>query len=280
VNFSGLKYNFVPYRVTEGEELLDYDEVRRLALEHKPKMIVSGASAYSRTIDFERLRAIADEAGALLMADIAHIAGLVAAGLHPNPLPHAHVVTTTTHKTLRGPRGGLILSGDAELGKKIDSAIFPGIQGGPLEHVIAGKAVCFFEALQPGFKDYIAQVISNARELAAQLEQRGYRIVSGGTDTHLFLVDLRPKNLTGRKAQELLDRVAITINKNTIPFDTASPFVTSGIRIGTPALTTRGFTEADMATVADLIDRALREEDAGQLRAEVRELARRFPMPS
>lgn len=280
VNFSGLKYNFVSYRVTEGEELLDYDEVRSLALEHKPKMIVCGASAYSRTIDFERLRAIADEAGALLMADIAHIAGLVAAGLHPSPFPHAHVVTTTTHKTLRGPRGGLILSGDVELGKKIDKAIFPGIQGGPLEHVIAGKAVCFFEALQPQFKDYIAQVISNAQALATQLEQRGYRIVSGGTDTHLFLVDLRPKNLTGRKAQELLDKVAITINKNTIPFDTASPFVTSGIRIGTPALTTRGFTAADMATVADLIDRALREEDADQLRTEVRELARRFPMPS
>jgi glycine hydroxymethyltransferase len=280
VNFSGMKYNFVSYRVTEDEELLDYDEVRRLALEHKPKMIVSGASAYSRTIDFARLRAIADEAGALLMADIAHIAGLVAAGLHPSPIPHAHVVTTTTHKTLRGPRGGLILSADEELGKKIDKAIFPGIQGGPLEHVIAGKAVCFFEALQPEFRDYAGQVIRNAQALAAQLAARGYRIVSGGTDTHLFLVDLRPKNLTGRKAQELLDRVTITVNKNTIPFDTASPFVTSGIRLGTPALTTRGFTEADMTTVADLIDRALREEDPVALQAEVRELARRFPMPS
>jgi glycine hydroxymethyltransferase len=280
VNFSGMKYNFVSYRVTEDEELLDYDEVRRLALEHKPKMIVSGASAYSRTIDFARLRAIADEAGALLMADIAHIAGLVAAGLHPSPIPHAHVVTTTTHKTLRGPRGGLILSADEELGKKIDKAIFPGIQGGPLEHVIAGKAVCFFEALQPEFRDYAGQVIRNAQALAAQLAARGYRIVSGGTDTHLFLVDLRPRNLTGRKAQELLDRVTITVNKNTIPFDTASPFVTSGIRLGTPALTTRGFTEADMTTVADLIDRALREEDPVALQAEVRELARRFPMPS
>jgi glycine hydroxymethyltransferase len=280
VNFSGMKYNFVSYRVTEDEELLDYDEVRRLALEHKPKMIVSGASAYSRTIDFARLRAIADEAGALLMADIAHIAGLVAAGLHPSPIPHAHVVTTTTHKTLRGPRGGLILSADEELGKKIDKAIFPGIQGGPLEHVIAGKAVCFFEALQPEFRDYAGQVIRNAQALAAQLAARGYRIVSGGTDTHLFLVDLRPRNLAGRKAQELLDRVTITVNKNTIPFDTASPFVTSGIRLGTPALTTRGFTEADMTTVADLIDRALREEDPVALQAEVRELARRFPMPS
>jgi glycine hydroxymethyltransferase len=280
VNFSGLKYNFVSYRVTEGEELLDYDEVHRLALEHRPKMIVCGTSAYSRTIDFARFRAIADEVGAILMADIAHIAGLVAAGLHPSPMPHAHVVTTTTHKTLRGPRGGMILSSDAELGKKIDKAIFPGIQGGPLEHVIAGKAVCFFEALQPEFRDYAARVISNAQALAAELAGLGYRIVSGGTDTHLFLVDLRPKNLTGRKAQELLDAVTITVNKNTIPFDTASPFVTSGIRIGTPALTTRGFSEADMTTVANLIDRALRGEDSSAVRAEVRELARRFPMPS
>ncbi|UCH27717.1 MAG: serine hydroxymethyltransferase [Trueperaceae bacterium] len=279
VNFSGITYRVVGYQVREEDERIDYEQVRELALAHKPKLILAGASAYSRTLDFEAFRAVADEVGAYLLADIAHIAGLVAAGLHPDPLPHAHVVTSTTHKTLRGPRSGLILSNDLELGKKIDKMIFPGTQGGPLEHVIAGKAVAFFEALQPEFKDYAARVIENAQALAAALAGRGYRIVSGGTDNHLFLVDLRPVELSGKKAQARLDRAHITVNKNMIPFDPASPFVTSGIRIGTSAITTREFTVEEMPKVAELIDRALRGEPSEEIKDEVIELARAHPLP-
>ena len=278
VNFSGLNYQVVGYKVTAGSETIDMDEVRALAIEHRPKMIIAGASAYSRTIDFAAFRAIADEVGAVLMADIAHIAGLVAAGLHPSPVPHAHVVTTTTHKTLRGPRSGLILSNDPELGKKLDRAVFPGLQGGPLEHVIAGKAVAFFEALQPEFRAYQAQVIANARRLAECMAGRGYRIVSGGTDNHLMLVDLRPR-LTGKDAIKRLDAAHITASKSLIPFDPETPFVTSGIRLGTPALTTRGFGEPEMDRVAELIDRALGGEDPQVVREEVRDFAGRFPLP-
>ncbi|TFU26935.1 serine hydroxymethyltransferase [Thermus tengchongensis] len=279
VNFSGKLYKVVSYGVRPDTELIDLDEVRRLAREHRPKVIVAGSSAYPRFWDFQAFREIAEEVGAYLVVDMAHFAGLVAAGLHPNPLPHAHVVTSTTHKTLRGPRGGLILSNDLELGKKIDKLIFPGIQGGPLEHVIAGKAVAFFEALQPEFKEYSRTVVANARRLAEELANRGYRIVTGGTDNHLFLVDLRPKGLTGKEAEERLDAVGITVNKNAIPFDPKPPRVTSGIRVGTPALTTRGFTPEEMALVADLMDRALTEGPSEALREEVRRLALAHPMP-
>jgi len=279
VNFSGKLYKVVSYGVRPDTELIDLDEVRRLAREHRPKVIVAGSSAYPRFWDFQAFREIAEEVGAYLVVDMAHFAGLVAAGLHPNPLPHAHVVTSTTHKTLRGPRGGLILSNDLELGKKIDKLIFPGIQGGPLEHVIAGKAVAFFEALQPEFKEYSRLVVANARRLAEELANRGYRIVTGGTDNHLFLVDLRPKGLTGKEAEERLDAVGITVNKNAIPFDPKPPRVTSGIRIGTPAITTRGFTPEEMPLVAELIDRALMEGPSEALREEVRQLALAHPMP-
>jgi len=279
VNFSGKLYKVVSYGVSPETERIDLEEVRRLALEHRPKVIVAGASAYSRVWDFQAFRQIADEVGAFLVVDMAHFAGLVAAGLHPNPVPHAHVVTSTTHKTLRGPRGGLILSQDPELGKKIDKLIFPGIQGGPLEHVIAGKAVAFFEALQPEFQEYSRLVVENAKRLAAELAERGYRIVTGGTDNHLMLVDLRPKGLTGKEAEERLDQVGITVNKNAIPFDPKPPRVTSGIRIGTPAITTRGFTPEEMPLVADLIDRALTQGPSEALREEVRRLALAHPMP-
>jgi len=279
VNFSGKLYKAVFYGVSPETERIDLEEVRRLALEHRPKVIVAGASAYPRVWDFQALRQIADEVGAFLVVDMAHFAGLVAAGLHPNPVPHAHVVTSTTHKTLRGPRGGLILSQDPELGKKIDKLIFPGIQGGPLEHVIAGKAVAFFEALQPEFKEYSRLVVENAKRLAAELAERGYRIVTGGTDNHLMLVDLRPKGLTGKEAEERLDQVGITVNKNAIPFDPKPPRVTSGIRIGTPAITTRGFTPEEMPLVADLIDRALTQGPSEALKEEVRRLALAHPMP-
>jgi glycine hydroxymethyltransferase len=279
VNFSGKLYKVVSYGVSPETERIDLEEVRRLALEHRPKVIVAGASAYPRVWDFQAFRQIADEVGAFLVVDMAHFAGLVAAGLHPNPVPHAHVVTSTTHKTLRGPRGGLILSQDPELGKKIDKLIFPGIQGGPLEHVIAGKAVAFFEALQPEFKEYSRLVVENAKRLAAELAERGYRIVTGGTDNHLMLVDLRPKGLTGKEAEERLDQVGITVNKNAIPFDPKPPRVTSGIRIGTPAITTRGFTPEEMPLVADLIDRALTQGPSEALREEVRQLALAHPMP-
>jgi glycine hydroxymethyltransferase len=279
VNFSGMSYRVVGYTVTEDEEVIDYERVRALAREHRPKLVIAGASAYSRVIDFAKFREIADEVGAYLMADIAHIAGLVAAGLHPSPFPHAHVVTSTTHKTLRGPRSGVILADDPELAKKFDRMVFPGLQGGPLEHVIAAKAVAFFEALQPEFKACAAQVIANAQALAAALAERGYRIVSGGTDNHLFVIDLRPKGMTGKKAVEKLDPVNITVSKSMIPYDPEKPFVTSGMRLGTPALTTRGFAEEEMEVVAELINRALAGEDAETVRAEVKALASRFPMP-
>jgi glycine hydroxymethyltransferase len=279
VNFSGKLYRVVSYGVSPETERIDLEEVRRLAQEHRPKVIVAGASAYPRLWDFQAFRQIADEVGAYLVVDMAHFAGLVAAGLHPNPIPYAHAVTSTTHKTLRGPRGGLILSQDPELGKRIDKLIFPGIQGGPLEHVIAGKAVAFFEALQPEFKQYSRLVVENAKRLAAELAERGYRIVTGGTDNHLMLVDLRPKGLTGKEAEERLDSVGITVNKNAIPFDPKPPRVTSGIRIGTPAITTRGFTPEEMPLVADLIDRALTQGPSEALREEVRRLALAHPMP-
>lgn len=252
VNFSGMQYNFVEYGVDKDTQLLDYEAVRQAALEHKPKMIVAGASAYSRTLDFAKFREIADEVGAYLMVDMAHIAGLVATGAHPNPVPHAHFVTSTTHKTLRGPRGGLILCKE-EFAKKIDKIIFPGIQGGPLMHVIAAKAVAFGEAQQPEFKDYIDQVVKNANVLADSLTAEGVDIVSGGTDNHLLLLDLRSLNLTGKVAEHVLDEVGITTNKNTIPFDPESPFVTSGIRLGTAAVTSRGFKEEDMKEIASIM---------------------------
>jgi glycine hydroxymethyltransferase len=279
VNFSGRNYKVVGYPVDRESERIDYDRVRELALEHRPRMIIAGASAYSRVLDFARFRAIADEVGAYLMADIAHIAGLVATGHHPSPVEHAHVVTSTTHKTLRGPRSGILFGNDEDIGKKIDRMIFPGTQGGPLEHVIAGKAVAFFEASRPEFKDYIQTVIDSARALAEALAAKGHRIVSGGTDNHLFVLDLRPLSITGNTASKRLGAAGITVSKSMIPFDPEKPWVTSGVRIGTPALATRGFLPEDMATVADLIDRALRGEDADGLRDEVRALARAHPMP-
>ncbi|MBI5812298.1 MAG: serine hydroxymethyltransferase [Meiothermus silvanus] len=279
VNFSGMNYRVVGYPVDRESEYLDYDLVRKLALEHKPKLIIAGASAYSRLIDFAKFREIADEVGAYLMADIAHIAGLVATGLHPDPMPYAHVVTSTTHKTLRGPRSGLILSNDLELGAKIDKMIFPGLQGGPLEHVIAGKAVAFWEAMQPSFKDYCARIIENAKAMAQSFVERGYRVVSGGTDNHLFVLDLRNKGIKGNKASNLLDQVNITVSKSTVPYDPEKPWVTSGIRIGTPALTTREFTVAEMSLVAEFIDEALSQGPSPELKERVRELALKHPMP-
>ena len=280
VNSSGLLYNAVHYRV-DDDGLIDYESMERMAREHRPKIIVAGYSAYSRVIDFERFARAAREVGALLMVDMAHFAGLVAAGVHPSPVPHADIVTTTTHKTLRGPRGGLILC-KAEHQKAIDKAMFPGTQGGPLEHVIAAKAVAFREALRPEFRDYAAQVVANARALAAALAGRGYHIVSGGTDNHLMLVDLRNHDLTGKVAEKALDRAAITVNKNTVPNETQSPFVTSGIRIGTPAVTTRGMGEAEMARIAELIDTVLGAPEDGdvaaRVSADVRELTERFPL--
>jgi glycine hydroxymethyltransferase len=280
VNFSGMLFKAVSYGV-DANGLLDYDDVRRKAHEHKPKLILAGYSAYSREIDFGFFAEVAREVGALFMVDMAHFAGLVAGGVYPSPVPHADVVTTTTHKTLRGPRGGLILSREAHA-KAIDKSVFPGAQGGPLEHIIAAKAVCFKEALDPSFKQYATQVIANARALAAALMRRGFNVVSGGTDNHLMLVDLRNRGLTGKIAQASLDEAAITVNKNTVPNETQSPFVTSGVRIGTPAVTTRGMREPDMETIAGFIDRVLQApEDAGvkqQVRADVRELTRKFPL--
>ena len=264
VNMSGKYFKIVPYGVSEKTEMLDYDEIQRIANECKPKLIVAGASAYARIIDFQRMAEIAHSVGAYLMVDMAHIAGLVAAGLHPSPVPYADVVTTTTHKTLRGPRGGLILCKDEEFGKQFNKAIFPGIQGGPLMHVIAAKAVALKEALSPEFKAYAQQIVKNAKALADTLQADGFRIVSGGTDNHLMLVDLTSKNITGKLAQNLLDEVGITANKNTIPFEKLSPFVTSGIRLGSPALTTRGFKEEDMVEVANIIALVLdNPEDEG-----------------
>ena len=282
VNISGTYYKVIPYGVDKETERIDYDALERLAKEHKPKMIIAGASAYARTIDFERIAAIAKAVGAIFMVDMAHIAGLVAAGQHPSPVPHADVVTSTTHKTLRGPRGGIILGRDEELSKKINKAVFPGIQGGPLMHVIAAKAVALGEALQPSFKEYGAQVVKNAAALADELTKLGYRIVSGGTDTHVMLVDLTNKDITGKDAQNLLDEVNITANRNTIPFEPRSPFITSGIRLGSPALTTRGFKEEDMREVARIIahvldapaDEARREE----ARSRVAALCDKYPL--
>ncbi|MGX7594929.1 serine hydroxymethyltransferase [Planococcus plakortidis] len=270
VNFSGMQYNFVEYGVDKETQLLDYEAVRQAALEHKPKMIVAGASAYSRTLDFAKFREIADEVGAYLMVDMAHIAGLVATGAHPNPVPHAHFVTSTTHKTLRGPRGGLILCKE-EFAKKIDKIIFPGIQGGPLMHVIAAKAVAFGEAQQPEFKDYIDQVVKNANVLAYSLTAEGVDIVSGGTDNHLLLLDLRSLNLTGKVAEHLLDEVGITTNKNTIPFDPESPFVTSGIRLGTAAVTSRGFKEEEMKEIASIMALLLKNPEDEAVKKEAAE---------
>ena len=282
LNFSGKLYNMIPYGVSRDTEMIDYDEVERLAVENKPRMILAGASAYPRVIDFPRLREIADKVGAILFVDMAHIAGLVAAGVHPNPVPYCDIVTTTTHKTLRGPRGGLILCKEEYI-KAINSAVFPGLQGGPLEHVIAAKAVCFLEALTPEFKAYQQQVKLNAAKLADELAKRGFRIVSGGTDNHLMLIDLRPKQATGKAVANALDIARITVNKNMIPFDPEKPFVTSGIRIGTPAITTRGLKEAEMVKVADFIERgvALREDEAAlkALREEVKNFMAAFPMP-
>ena len=282
VNFSGKWFNVVQYGVSQETEQLDFEEIRKIALEHKPKMIICGYSAYPRTIHFEKFRAIADEVGAYLMADIAHIAGLVATGLHPNPLPHCDVVTTTTHKTLRGPRGGLIMTRDADLGKKFDKAVFPGSQGGPLAHVVAAKAVAFGEALQPAFKDYCQQVIKNAQTLASQLQSRGIKVVSDGTDNHLVLVDLRSIGMTGKIADALVSEVNITANKNTVPFDPESPFVTSGLRLGTPAMTTRGMGDAEFVEIANIIaDRLLSPEDSGvesDCKKRVLALCDRFPL--
>ena len=282
VNVSGKWFRAVHYGVDRESQQLDMAAVRALALEHRPKLIVCGYSAYPRTIDFAAFRAIADEVGAYLLADIAHIAGLVAAGLHPSPLPHCHVVTTTTHKTLRGPRGGLILCNDAEFGRQFDKAVFPGTQGGPLEHVVAAKAVAFGEALQPSFRTYGEQVIANAQALADRLIERGIAVVSGGTDNHLVLLDLRSIGMTGKVADLLVSDVHITANKNTVPFDPESPFVTSGLRLGTAACTTRGFDEAAFREVADVIaDRLLNPEDSAieeRCRTRVAALCTRFPL--
>ena len=285
---SGKWFNAVQYGVTPDTHLIDYDEVARLAREHRPKLIITGGSAYPRQIDFARFRAIADEVGAMFMVDMAHFAGIVAGGLHPSPLPHAHVVTTTTHKTLRGPRGGMVLTNDEAIAKKINSAVFPGLQGGPLMHVIAAKAVAFGEALQPGYKSYIAAVVENAKVLAATLKERGAEIVSGGTDTHLALVDLTPLGVTGKDADEALERSAITCNKNGIPNDPLPPVKTSGIRVGSPAGTTRGFGPAEFREignmVADVLDGLRKNGEAGdaQIEANVRErvatLCARFPI--
>jgi glycine hydroxymethyltransferase len=284
VNVSGKWFKAVHYGVDPETQQLNFDTIRRLALEHKPKLIVCGYSAYPRTIDFQAFRAIADEVGAYLLADMAHIAGLVAAGVHPSPVPHCDVVTTTTHKTLRGPRGGLILCRDAEFGKQFDKAVFPGTQGGPLEHVIAAKAVAFGEALQPGFQAYSRQVVANAQALAARIQERGIDVVSGGTDNHIVLLDLRGIGMTGKVADLLVSDVHITANKNTVPFDPQSPFVTSGLRLGTAACTTRGFDEAAFREVADVIaDRLLNPEDSAieqRCRDRVAALCERFPLYS
>jgi glycine hydroxymethyltransferase len=291
LNFSGMEYRVVAYGVDRETETIDYDRLRELALEHRPKLIVCGASAYPRVIDFERLRSIADEADSLLLADIAHIAGLIAADLHPSPIPHCQFVTSTTHKTLRGPRGGIVLCTE-EWAERIDKAVFPGVQGGPLMHIIAAKAVAFAEALQPGWKDYQRRVVENAAVLCAEVDNRGWRIVSGGTDTHLFLVDLGADFISGKKAERWLGLADITVNKNTVPFDTRKPYIASGLRIGSPAVTTRGMGADDMRTIGALIDRVLRldedKEDETKMavfndgveavKAEVHRLTDRFPL--
>ena len=283
LSFSGQDYEIVSYDVDSETEVIDYDKLREVALKEKPKMIIAGASAYSRIIDFEKFRSICDKVGAYLMVDMAHIAGLVAAGLHPNPVKYADVITSTTHKTLRGPRGGIILCNDEEIAKKINKAVFPGIQGGPLMHVIAAKAQCFYEALQPEFKDYQKRVLNNIKALSDSLKEEGFRIVSGGTDNHLILVDVKASTgLTGKDAEAILDRIHITVNKNTIPNDSEKPFITSGIRIGSPAMTTRGFNEEDFKLVGKIISKALKNSnDASvleKLSKEVLELTSKYPI--
>ena len=282
INFSGRTYNFVGYGVDKKSEIIDYDQIESLAKEHKPKMLLAGASAYPRIIDFPRLKEIADKAGALFVVDMAHFAGLVAAGVHPSPVPYADVVTSTTHKTLRGPRGGLILCKEAHI-KKINSQIFPGIQGGPLMHVIAAKAICFKEAMTAEFKEYQRQIVKNAQCLAKELASYSFRIVSGGTDNHLMLVDLRPLGTTGKKAATALDKAGITVNKNLIPFDPEKPFVTSGLRIGTPAITTPGMKEPEMKLIAEWIFQIVNdtsdESVCNKVREKVKELTGRFPIP-
>ncbi|WP_244833013.1 serine hydroxymethyltransferase [Clostridium sp. BJN0001] len=279
VNFSGKLFNFVPYGLNKETEMLDYDEILKIAKECKPKLIVAGASAYSRTIDFSKFREICDEVGAYLMVDMAHIAGLVAAGLHPSPVPYADFVTTTTHKTLRGPRGGLILCKE-KYAKALNKNIFPGMQGGPLMHIIAAKAVCLKEALQPEFKEYAKNVIENCKELADRLKDNGFKIVSGGTDNHVFLVDLNNKDITGKEAEALLDSVGITANKNTVPNETRSPFVTSGIRVGTAAITTRGFKKEDMKEIASIINDTIqnRDKDLTPYKNRVNALCAKYPL--
>lgn len=283
INFSGLDYDVVSYNVSEGTGMIDYDELEKIALEEKPKMIIAGCSAYSRVIDFERFRKIADKVGAYLMVDMAHIAGLVAAGLHPSPFPYADVVTSTTHKTLRGPRGGIILTNSDELIKKINKVVFPGIQGGPLMHVIAAKAQCFYEALQPEFKDYQKQIIKNMKAMSDNLKEHGVKIISDGTDNHLILVDVKSSfGLTGKVAEKVLDEIHITCNKNTIPFDTESPFITSGIRIGSAAMTTRGLKEKEFKLIAEIIYKSLSNVDNKEIQDEcmekVLDLTRKFPI--
>ncbi len=281
INFSGVYFNIVQYGVNKDTEIIDYDEMRKLALEHKPKLLVVGASAYSRTIDFEKIGQIAREANCLVMADIAHIAGLIAGGQHPSPIPHCDFVTTTTHKTLRGPRGGMVMC-KAEHAKALDKAVFPGIQGGPLMHVIASKAVCFKEALSQNFKDYQAQIVKNANALCKAMQEKGFRIVSGGTDNHLFLVDVFEKGITGKVAEHGLEEAGITVNKNTIPFDSNSPFVTSGIRIGTSAITSRGMKEPEMNSIANLVAKVLTDIENNSVlegvKNEVRTLCEKFPI--
>jgi len=282
VNYSGKWYNVVPYGVDRKSEMLDYDEIERLALEHRPKLIIAGATSYSRTIDFERFRYIADKAGAKLLGDMAHIAGIVAAGLHPSPVPYAHVTTSTTQKTLRGPRGGFILC-DSELASAVDAAVFPGMQGGPFMHIIAAKAVCFFEAMQPQFVDYQKSVLENARILASELHTQGIRIVSGGTDNHTVIADLSPQGISGKDAEQALWSAGISVNRNTVPFDPKPPVVTSGIRMGTPAVTTRGFGTEEMKRIAFFITKVLSSSGdkrvQKQVRQEVREMCRQFPIP-
>ena len=278
VNFSGSLYDVVSYKLTEKEQVIDYDNIREMALKEKPKLIIAGASAYSRKIDFKKFREIADEVGAYLMVDMAHIAGLVAAGLHENPVPYAHVVTSTTHKTLRGPRGGIIISNDEDVMKKINKTVFPGIQGGPLMHVIAGKAVAFKEALSDDFKEYQKQVVKNAKAMSETLMERGFNLVSGGTDNHMFLVDLQNKGITGKEAERLLLESDITTNKNAVPNDPQKPFVTSGIRIGTPAVTTRGMKEKEMIKIANMVADILESKEGKSYRKEVQALAAEFPI--
>lgn len=283
INFSGLDYEIVSYNVDEKTGMIDYDEVEQLAIKEKPKMIIAGCSAYSRMIDFKRFREIADKCGAYLMVDMAHIAGLVAAGLHPSPIPYADVVTSTTHKTLRGPRGGIILTNNEEIIKKVNKVIFPGIQGGPLMHVIAAKAQCFYEALQPEFKEYQKQVIKNMKAMSDYLKSKGVKVISDGTDNHLILVDVKSSfDLSGKKAEKILDEIHITCNKNTIPFDTESPFITSGIRIGSPAMTTRGLKEEEFKLIGEIIYKSLSNVDDKDIqkecKKEVLELTKEFPI--